>query len=203
MMQLFLDIQTVFGMLTINKLMRTEAEIRTSGGTLPTLDSSFPKGLMSGVCGDAEVDNIMAELGERRRRARNVVVFGAPENPDGSREERRTATANFISNIFSCLGVSSAVSDISRIGKVAKGKVRSLKRTLRFKEQVKAVLKRTGKLRDSNCYANVRVAFIKLPGSSKKPTSVVKNQLFERLSNAERGLKVLFMSGVPTIVSLN
>lgn len=185
------------------KLQKIEAEIiRTNTGPYSTGDSNPPGRTVSDIGWDRNIDDIVAEFGERQKRASNVIIFGAPESRNGSGGERKIADELFVNQIFSYLGVSAEISDVSRIGRVAGDKVRPLKITLQSEAQVKAVLGNVKKLRDNDSYTNVRVSLDRTPMQQQR-YRIVKTQLAERLANGERDLRIRFVSGVPTIVSLN
>lgn len=155
------------------------------------------------VCAGVQgMDEIMAEFGERQRRARNLMIFGVPEGPGGSEAERKAADESYVAEMFSCLDVHPTASGISRVGKLGEGKIRPIKVTLPSEDQVAVILRRVRKLRDRAVYERVRVSFDQTPRQQQHYRSL-KAQLAVRLANGESNLKIRHVSGIPTIVSLN
>lgn len=187
------------------KLLRIENNMKVSAGDNPANNAGSPNFLRDiADTGDlhTNIDDIILEFDERQRRASNVMLFGVPEDQSLNTVERKQADTDYVTRLFSHVGINPDVSDVSRVGTVAAGKRRPVRVVLRKKEMVRDVLNRAKRLRQSQDYKNVYISSDQTPRQQKLYRKV-KNQLTERIAGGEQNLKIRYVSGRPTIVNLN
>ncbi|VVC31218.1 Zinc finger, RING/FYVE/PHD-type,Zinc finger, PHD-type, conserved site [Cinara cedri] len=137
-------------------------------------------------------ESIISEVIDRQARARNLIIFNAPE-PDGNNEN----DISLIKSVFHVLTPNIAPAIVSRLGQKT-SKPRPLKVTLHEPSDIFIILKNKHKLRTSPIYGSIRI--------SPDRTIMQRNQLRdimgkieERKAAGESNLVMKFVKGVPNI----
>lgn len=150
----------------------------------------------------SEMDEVVSEIAERQRRARNVMIFGVAEAQGGGAEERKAADRQFVTTLFSFLGSNATVLKVLRVGTFTHDKKRPLKVVVSSEGDVLNIIRGAGILRGNDDYRGVSVSFDRTPRQIVQYKEV-KRQLDSRKADGERNLKLRYVSGVPKIVHLN
>lgn len=150
-------------------------------------------------------DEVFQEFNERQKRKCNLIVFGVPENPELSNEERVNEEKSQISEIIRCSSVSlNGINDIKpiRLGRHIPNKTRPIKVTLESEEQVRQIIGKAKDLKSQQRFTGIFVSFDKTPRQIEQYRQV-KNELEERKNKGESNIKITYFNGVPTIKHLN
>lgn len=116
--------------------------------------------------------------------------------------ERKAKNLENVRKVFTFLGSSLAVSGVFRIGTYIQNKIRPMKIVLQSEKDVHIIIRNTKKLRGATDYGNISVTFDRTPKQLSRYKSL-QVELRERVASGESNLKLRYVSGVPTIVTLN
>lgn len=152
--------------------------------------------------GSVDMNEVVAELMEQQKRARNVVLFGAEESRKTSALERKAADLEYVRNLFTTLGSSPTIQGVFRVGRFTQDGRRPLKVVLSSENDVRAVIQSTKKLRGIAQYEGVSVSHDRTP-RQQEAYRRLRTELRRRVESGERDLKIRFVSGVPQIKRLN
>lgn len=153
-----------------------------------------------------DFEEAIQEFNERSKRKSNLVLFGIPE-PDNTvvNHERQNHDKNEVQRVIQFISPDLNISNTSltRLGKYdpTKAYPRPIKISLDSEQLVHKVIKNANKLRNSQ-YNNIKLSFDRTPRQIEYYRSV-KSQLTERQSQGESNLKIKYIKGIPSIVSLN
>lgn len=155
--------------------------------------------------GDVSVaDDIIAEISERQKRSKNVMLYGVQENQVLPVVERNRVDAQAVESLFAFLLDNKAVSILSirRVGRMTAGRVRPLKIALSSDGDVGALLSNASKLKTSGGYKDVFMSIDRTP-KQQEAYRAVKKELQARIQNGENNLTIRYVKGTPTIVKVN
>ena len=151
-----------------------------------------------------EFENVVQEVSERQRRGKNVIVFGLPETNADSKQERMKSDVAFLAELGGSIEVDvSQAADLLRLGKFDHAKTvnsRPLRISMPHERAVSTFLRAAGRLKGNERWKNIRIAGDKTPMQLKLHREM-RQQLNSRLAEGEKDLKLIYVRGLPTIVS--
>lgn len=87
-------------------------------------------------------EEVIGEIADRNRRARNIIMFNIKEVNATAIEDRRAEDENYVKNVISKISdISTTDIRVSRIGKKIEGKDRPIKITFKHEEDALLILK--------------------------------------------------------------
>lgn len=141
--------------------------------------------------------DIVAEVCERQKRAKNVMVFGMNES------DKEKDTQNIVKLFEFLVGNNSVnILQLYRIGSRRDDKCRPLKVVLPNESDVLLLIRNASKLKSNPQFAKVYVAFDRTRRQTEE-YRVVKSQLDERTKNGEGNIRIRYIHGQPKIVKSN
>lgn len=173
-----------------NKVARIENDLVSGQGSLVHSSESV------------DVEEIVAEIAERQRRARNIMVFGAAESNHTSPLERRATDLQYVKQLFAFLGCTPVVVQVFRVGAYNASKKRPIKVVLQSEAEVGVLIKGAKKLQGGTVYSDVSLSFDRTT-KQLDCYRALRTELNERVAKGERNIKIRFVSGNPKIVVLN
>lgn len=148
--------------------------------------------------GSGTIEPTIKELGEREKRASNIIVFGFPETNGCSLDERNTEERKEVAALLNSVDdrIQADEVRIYRLGKPQDGKVRPIKVVFKDRETAVQVLKQKKKLDSS------RGIYIKsdLTVIQRNYLRNLVSELRRRTENGEQNLKIRYFNSVPRIV---
>lgn len=179
----------------ILKLQAEIMQLKSTGVPSSTQDTLAP----------AEFEKIVSEISEREKRKKNIIVFGLLEVHSSNRSDQAERDATAVREITALLGVAEPTVKPFRIGKYDPTKeqlARPLKVQLMSENDVVTVFRNTCKIKDSEHWSRVTVTSDRTP-LQRAFFQTVKSTLDSRIAGGERDLRLVYKSGIPTIVSEN
>lgn len=147
-------------------------------------------------------DEVLAEIADRQKRTKNIMLFRVKENQGASGVERKAADLNYVKQLFAFLESDSTVVGVSRMGRFDATRNRPVRVTLQSEVEVHGIIRNAKKLRNAADYRDVSISFDRTPKQLAQHRAL-RSELREREAKGERNLKIRFVSGMPKIVSLN
>lgn len=150
------------------------------------------------------VSEVIDELSEQQKRATNIMVFGAREDTGVPKRDRGQVDQRFVVDLFKFLVGDNApdIKSVFRLGSLQAGRTRPLKVVLSSERSVHLIIKNAAKLKSSEGYKDVAVAFDRT-FKQREAFNKLRGELRARLQSGEDGLKIRFVNGAPRIVKLN
>lgn len=143
-------------------------------------------------------EEILAEVQERYRRERNIIVTGITEANKETREERIAAdTKTTMELIRTIYPDSPDPIQVRRLGKYAPNKTRSIKVTFSSRDQAVRILK--SKQNQENSTHKI---FSDQTITQQNQMKFLRSELNRRTTAGEKGLGIKYIKGVPKIVNL-
>lgn len=180
------------------RLAQIERDVKSAEQCRRTPDDTLPTALRV-TNGEEEV---LAEIVERQKRSRNVIVFNLAESTKSNMLERKADDLARVKLMLRILEREPVVSNVLRIGKFDVAKSRPVKIVFQTESEVHDVIKNAGKLRNSSDFERISISFDRTPKQLLR-YKALRSELQDRLSKGERGLKIRYVSGTPKIVALN
>lgn len=148
------------------------------------------------------VAKLAAELDDRQKRQRCMVVFGVAESQATAGASRQQADRRYVADMFQYLGLASEISGIFRLGKKSTGsqKVRPIKVIMGSSDEVHNLIKSAGRLQVAERYKHVSLSYDRTP-QQQAEYRALKEELRARVENGERDLKIKYIRGSPRIVA--
>lgn len=155
----------------------------------------------------SQMENIIAELNERNIRKTNIILFNVNEQPSAmSKDQRFNKEKSEVSEIVKQVSSEVATENINfhRIGKFndTNNRPRPIKVTLSNEPDVHKLIKNANKLKQSNKFKSISIAFDRTPRQISYYNEL-KEQLNARIDKGEQNLKIKYIQGVPKIINLN
>lgn len=151
-----------------------------------------------------DLDTVVGELQERNKRRSNIVIFGLNESSGSNRKESEAVDKASVEEILSVIDnvESSAVKEITRIGRLSANKCRPLKVVLQSEALVHSIIKKATKIKKVQKFAGLSISFDR---TAQQQISYrrLREELDARISAGEKNLKIRYVREVPRIVSLN
>lgn len=182
------------------KMQKIEGDLKSE--FLSGRSRSATAGSTRGPSDASDMDSVVAELAERQKRAKNVMIFGVVEATGSNAGERRAADGQFVGTLFEFLGTNPVPANVTRIGSFAEGKRRPIKVLLQSEADVLLIVKAAKKLRGAANYDGISISLDRTPRQLCRYREL-KAQLDDRKASGEQNLKIRYISGVPTIINLN
>lgn len=153
--------------------------------------------------GDSQFEEIVQEVVERQNRRNNIIIFGMEEQTNLTKEDRINAEKADVSRIFTHLIPNiKTMSNVRRLGKYDAGRStpRPVKVTLASSEQVFALLKKSGSLKENDMYKHIYLATDQTPRQIQYYKKI-KMELNRRIEDGEENIKIKHVNGVPKIIN--
>lgn len=152
-------------------------------------------------------DEVIDEVNERQTRKSNLILFGLPEPSEDLDGNARTAADNAqVSLVLKTLDSSADITNIKprRLGRLAKTNTspRPVKVALVNEAAVHSFLRVASKLRGVGGYEKVFLSTDKTP-KQIQAYKAVRSELLLRQAKDEKNIKIKYIRGTPTIISLN
>lgn len=144
----------------------------------------------------------VAEMSDRQKRSRNVIIFGVPEPQSSGSADRRGIDIDYLGGLFSALDVACDLIHVSRLGRFSSGKCRPIKVQLSSEGNLHALIKNAKALKQLPNYQHISLSYDRTPNQLSNYRSL-RAELTQRLANGEQGLKIKYVNGNPKIVRLN
>lgn len=146
-----------------------------------------------------DLETIIEEVNERRRREQNVVISGVPEMDDKS---SKTMVSNIVAKVAPEVNMDNAF--ITRIGKHAAITTAARPRLVKIKfhkpEDARLLLKNAKKVRMFDEFKGIYINNDRTP-LQMQHFKCLKSELEERKANGEPDLRIIYSNGVPRISS--
>lgn len=151
---------------------------------------------------DDRFEDIIREINDRNKRRNNLIVFGVPEqNQELPNNERVSKEKSEVTDILKAIVPEFNITiKPERLGKYSPGKNRPIKISFHSEKQVCDFVYNGKKIKNGR-FKHVSLSFdrtVRQISHYKK----VKEELQQRISDGERGLKIKHFDGVPRIVSI-
>ena len=150
-------------------------------------------------------EEIIQEIQDRNRRRNNIIVHGVVEGEFPSKEQQVEADRTVLSGVFEAVGVNVGDYRVARLGRYDPDRVgskRPIKVTFGEEGVARAVLRKTGVLKQTEAFSRIFIANDKTPFQSELYKSV-KQELDLRIANGENNLRIKYKNGLPQITALN
>lgn len=149
-------------------------------------------------------ETVAAEVSDRMRRERNIMIFGMPERQSATDKNQVEEVLNMIKSPGN---VVVAAEDIRRVGKrtaadVAANKHRPIKVTLRSRSDVISILRNKAKLRGVARFNSVSLKGDETP-RQRDLLKRCRDQLKERMDRGEVDLTIKYVNGSPAVIQKN
>lgn len=171
------------------------SDLRNEVAALKSARNSSPEQMNSIV-----MSKIIGEIGERKARENNVMVFGMSEGAGLNSEQLRGHDRNQITQLLSDLKITNSPARFVRLGKPSPNRVRPIKISFSDSAVVGEIFRNLHELKSIRNWSNVRISSDQTPMQSEYYKSL-KNDLNQRRANGEQNLRIKYKNGVPHIVS--
>lgn len=154
-----------------------------------------------------DFEKVVQEVMERERRKTNIIIYKLAEDGGASRGAQAELDAVTVGRILTDLGVADggAPLQIQRLGKFDPTK-HDLRRPLRVQlhneSVVMSIIRNSAKLRDQGSWKHISLSRDRTP-KQVELYRMVRAELDGRVAAGETDLKIKYVAGIPTIVSLN
>lgn len=154
--------------------------------------------------GSSNIEAAIAEMNERTRRSKNVMVFNLTESSDRDANNRKRHDLDLINKLFSPLLPTLMINKTKafRVGKKSPGKFRPLKVVLENASDVSTVISsfstESAAMVDPS-FSSVKVSRDKTPREISHLSSL-RSELEERSAGGEIDLTIKYINNVPQIV---
>lgn len=152
-------------------------------------------------------EDIVAEINERNKRKRNLIIYGISEHSNGTDEDRaksdKVKTTDLLKFLVPTM-MENENYDIKpiRLGIVKSNRPRPIKVILRNDQMVNNVIQNAKKLKNNHNFGRVSVAFDRTPKEYSHYVKL-KSELQERQNAGEQNLKIKYVNSIAKIVTLN
>lgn len=163
---------------------------------------------VNGEVGTSQIDELytieksVRELEDRNKRKCNLIIYGIPENAVND-DSNRSDDENAVKDAIRFLLPDHAVNSLhpKRLGKYDRGKrtPRPLKITLENEKAVFDAIKKGSDLKKHTVFSGIYISSDKTI-LQRTLYRMVKEDLQKRTADGEEGLKIRYISGIPTIV---
>lgn len=149
-------------------------------------------------------EEIIAEMNDRSRRSKNVMLFNLSETLEGNVDSRRKHDRTILNKLVTSYipNIDFNVVKILRVGKPQSNKKRPVKLIFESDSDAKAFLKSfstDSATRIDQCFSNVRAFRDRTPREMDHINSL-RSDLNRRVSAGEKDLTIKFINNVPKIV---
>ena len=153
-----------------------------------------------------ESEKIIQEITERNKRENNLIIFNIKEANRSSKQDQINADTVYVNDLMSQLVINGPISTPVRIGKFGPSndlQCRPIRIRLNSTNDVLTAIKNFKKVKSVDQFAQVNMSRDRTPMQMKIFKSV-KDELKRRIDSGDKDLKIMYRSGIPTIVpSLN
>lgn len=152
-------------------------------------------------------EDIIAEINERNKRKRNLIIYGIEEHSNGTDEDRTKLDKDKTTDLLQFLTptmLEDANYDIKpiRLGISRNNRPRPIKVILKNDQMVNNVIQNAKKLKNNHNFGRVSVAFDRTPREYAHYMKL-KSELQERQNAGEQNLKIKYINSIAKIVTLN
>lgn len=187
-----------------NNLMSLEKRVSDNETKMNNLEDSVKR--MSSPTNGIQPEDMIAEIGERARRAFNVMVYELPESASTNVETRKNYDLDLIVHLFRCSKPDFDITGVKtyRVGKKLVGKIRPLKVILKNEQDARLIVSKFSSEAATNAsitFSSVKVSRDKTPLEQKYFKNLVA-ELEERKSRGESNLTIKFRNNIPFIVNI-
>lgn len=154
---------------------------------------------------DSTVESVIEEINDRRRCARNVIIFGLRESESTVPEKKKDHDRGLVERILALCDLKSSLSETRffRVGKVSKDRPRAVKMCLPSESVAIALFKEFGSRKGSD-EGFKDVSLVKdRTVKERKYLSDLRDTLKTRTESGELDLTIKYVNGVPKIVKKN
>lgn len=149
-------------------------------------------------------EEIIAEMQDRSRRSRNVMLFNLAESQDGNVEARRQQDRSAINKLVTTYlpDIDFSAVKVLRVGKTQSNKTRPVKLIFGSDSDARGFMMSFTSASASQIdqrFSNTRVSRDRTPREMEHLNSL-RTELSRRVSGGERGLTIKFVNNVPQIV---
>lgn len=150
-----------------------------------------------------ESEKIIQEITERNKRENNLIIFNIKEANRSSKQDQINADTVYVNDLMSQLVINGPISTPVRIGKFDPSNELPIRIRLNSTNDVLTAIKNFKKVKSVDQFAQVNMSRDRTPMQMKIFKSV-KDELKRRIDSGDKDLKIMYRSGIPTIVpSLN
>lgn len=191
----------VFSRLDEQKKINSELKAEINELRAKLINSSIPATENEGSNSKSSMVDPVQEMSDREYRKKNLIVFGAVEEKSENDDVKSEVDQNIIREIIETSGMKIDNKDvkISRIGRPAPGKIRPLKIRFNSAENVRQVISKAKEMKKKQNMSTLAFSYDRTPKQVQE-YKIIKNELTNRMSEGEEGLKIKYIKGVPRIV---
>lgn len=156
-----------------------------------------PSKVSGRILKDVDVD---VEIAERERRKNNLMIFGLPEQTNGTYQDSIDKDRRDVENILKVLLSVAPMSDIYpiRVGRFAPGRIRPLKVDLYDANLVADCIRNSQALKESN-YEHVTISHDRSPNQVEEYHKL-RRELDKLNRDGKNFYKIKYIDGTPKIV---
>lgn len=183
-------------------ILQLQEEIQNLKDTYRNSDAGTP---ISCTTDTNFFEEVAAEVTDRARRRRNLIIFGVTEQSQNiSITDRRNADMAQVQDILKILqpDINAAVIKPIRLGKHVPNKNRPIQVKFETDQQVRNVMRNVRKLENTKYQKKVFISYDRTP-KQQAFYSKVKDELQERISAGETNLRIRYRNDIPVIVAEN
>lgn len=180
----------------VDELNDLKVEIKNLTEKITSLERKVAQSSTSSLNGGS-MEDIIAEVNERLKRSKNIIIRGVPEQVSGNDYADERSVSDLLDSFVSDTTPTSVV----RLGRTKPGindQPRPIKVTFSSESVVKKILKAKSRLVDPK-YKRVKIYDDQTPTQLKQLQNL-RDQLKGRQESGEKGLTIKYVKGVPRIV---
>lgn len=153
------------------------------------------------ITSTVSVEPAISEIQERERRASNVLLFGVVESSKKDHIEMKNDDIQMVKNTLANLNEELPTdAKIIRIGNHSEDKRRPIKIILASRQEAIQILKKKAALEQVN--SGIYMKSDQTPAQRKYLKEILV-ELDSRKNNGEKGIKIKYIKGIPTIIKSN
>ncbi|CAG9773588.1 unnamed protein product [Ceutorhynchus assimilis] len=141
-----------------------------------------------------QMEDVIAEMEERRYRANNVIILNINESLKASRGERLEDEKQTVLEALESVNITDRNISIQRLWKYVQNRCRPLKVSFANPNDAKEVLKNRRNLPNMKMFADQTI-------KQQKYYKTIKQKLLDIIANGDNSKTIRYINTVPTIVS--
>ena len=151
------------------------------------------------------LEEVVQEVLERQKRAKNIVIFNLPEQSNNSSDEIRKENDNLlVKNVLNITNPNVDFENFSvrRMGRFNESRNRPIKVFFKNESDVFSVVRSSKNLKNDLRFKNVNISFDRTP-KQLELYNQLKTEMNGRIARGESNLKIGYYNGTPKIIRLN